>query len=205
MITLTWHGHSCWSATFDGYTLVIDPYGPDTVPGLAPLALTANEVLCSHEHSDHGYREAVKLLPGGPSPFKVTALDTWHDDQKGALRGPNKIFILEAGGLRIAHLGDLGCRPADAQLAALKDLDALLVPVGGHYTIGPEEARDLCEILHPRVILPMHYTTDDYGYPVLARLAAFTDLMDNVTYSKTNTFEIARETPAQTAVLTYLG
>ena len=53
-ISITWNGHSCFTVEKDGFSIVFDPYGPNTVPGLAPLSLTADMVLCSHEHGDHG-------------------------------------------------------------------------------------------------------------------------------------------------------
>ena len=42
---LIWHGHSCFSVTSDGYTVVFDPYADDEVPALGPLRLTANALL----------------------------------------------------------------------------------------------------------------------------------------------------------------
>ena len=63
-ITITWHGHSCFSVSADGYSIVLDPYAPDSVPGLPPLSLSASQVLCSHGHSDHGYTDAVGLSAG---------------------------------------------------------------------------------------------------------------------------------------------
>ena len=40
-ISITWNGHSCFTVEKDGFSIVFDPYGPNTVPGLAPLSLTA--------------------------------------------------------------------------------------------------------------------------------------------------------------------
>jgi len=93
-ISITWNGHSCFTVEKDGFSIVFDPYGPNTVPGLAPLSLTADMVLCSHEHSDHGYTDAVTLKHSGTkNPFSITKIDTWHDPEQGALRGPNRIHI----------------------------------------------------------------------------------------------------------------
>ena len=80
-ITITWHGHSCFSVSADGYSIVLDPYAPDSVPGLPPLSLSASQVLCSHGHSDHGYTDAVDLSAGKQgSPFTVTVIQTFHDE-----------------------------------------------------------------------------------------------------------------------------
>ena len=60
-LTITWHGHSCFTISCNGYDVVLDPYAPGSVPGLPELSLTADMVLCSHEHSDHGYTQAVRI------------------------------------------------------------------------------------------------------------------------------------------------
>lgn len=60
-IIITWNGHSCFTVSTGGYSIVLDPYAPDSVPGLPALSLTGDQVLCSHEHGDHGYREAVQI------------------------------------------------------------------------------------------------------------------------------------------------
>ena len=49
---LIWNGHSCFTIQSEDGTLVLDPYQDGSVPGLSPLSLTADLVLCSHEHRD---------------------------------------------------------------------------------------------------------------------------------------------------------
>ncbi len=85
-LTITWHGHSCFTISADGYDVVLDPYAPGSVPGLGDLSLTADMVLCSHEHSDHGFTDAVRIRTGGAeNPFQITKIDTFHDDASGSL------------------------------------------------------------------------------------------------------------------------
>ena len=33
-ISITWNGHSCFTVEKDGFSIVFDPYGPNTVQGL---------------------------------------------------------------------------------------------------------------------------------------------------------------------------
>lgn len=201
-ITITWNGHSCFTVSADGYSIVLDPYAPDSVPGLAPLSLAANLVLCSHDHSDHGYTDAVALLPDSKeNPFHIFKIDTFHDDANGSLRGKNRIHILETGGLKIAHMGDLGCSLDSQQMEQLKNLDAILVPVGGYYTIDAVQAKALVTKLSPKVVVPMHYRSDTFGYPVIGRLEAYTDLCNDVVYYDTNTLVLDENIRPQTAVL----
>ena len=81
-------------------TVVFDPYEAGSVPGLPPLDLTADLVLCSHEHRDHNARESVHLT-GQRTEVKVEQLDTFHDPERGALRGTNLIHIVTAEGMRL--------------------------------------------------------------------------------------------------------
>ena len=104
---ITWCGHSCFLVETREGSAVLDPYAPGSVPGVSLPALTADAVLCSHGHRDHGYTEGVRLS-GKPAAFSVKTIPCFHDDKGGSLRGENLIRVIEAEGLRIAHLGDLG-------------------------------------------------------------------------------------------------
>ena len=201
---ITWHGHSCFSLETAAGTLVLDPYLDNYVPGLSPLKLTADQVLCSHGHGDHGAAQLVPLS-GRPTPFEVETLDTFHDPEQGTLRGKNTVHILSAEGLRVAHLGDLGCMPTPEQVETLKGLDAVLIPVGGFYTIDAAQAKALVDDINPRVVVPMHYRSDSFGFDVLGTVEDYAALCGNVVRHPGNTLELTADTPAQTALLTYQG
>lgn len=202
-LTITWHGHSCFTISCNGYDVVLDPYAPGSVPGLPELSLTADMVLCSHEHSDHGYTQAVRIRENGTeNPFQITKIDTFHDDASGSMRGPNRIHILEAGGLKAVHLGDLGCGLTAMQADLLKKPDVLLIPVGGYYTIDAAQAAEIVERLSPRVTVPMHYRSDTFGYPVIGRLEEYTSRCSNEIIYDTNVLTVDERTRVQTAILT---
>ena len=200
-MTLTWLGHSCFLVESQGFRLILDPYEPGSVPGYQPISAQADQVLCSHEHRDHHGVDQVTLRQGGVSPFTVETISTWHDDQQGALRGPNTIHILDDGQCRIAHLGDLGCQLTATQKDQLKGLDALLIPVGGYYTIDASQAKALADELKPRVVIPMHYRGEGFGYDVIGPLDAFTALCGNVVSYPGSQLELTVQTPEQVAVL----
>lgn len=201
-MNLIWNGHSCFTLETAEGSVVFDPYRDGSVPGLSPIRLTADLVLCSHDHRDHGARELVALTGRTPS-FSVETISTFHDPEGGALRGPDTIHIVTAEGMRLAHLGDLGCIPTPEQLDRLRGLDVLLIPVGGYYTIDASQAQELAEELKPRIVVPMHYRSDTFGYEVIARLEDFLALRSDVVRYPGNALEITPHTPTQTAVLTY--
>ena len=164
-IHLTWHGHACFTLAAEGYRIVLDPYGDESVPGLPPLRLEAETILCSHGHRDHNARETVALSGcDTPCPFVITGADCFHDGEAGALRGPNRIHVLEYGGIRIAHLGDVGHPLTPALREQIGRVDGALVPVGGYYTIGPREADAMARTLGAKWVIPMHYRQGAVGY-----------------------------------------
>ena len=203
-ITITYYGHSCFTIEAEGYSIALDPYDGH-VPGYAPLKIEANEVLCSHEHSDHNFREAVLLKTGGENPFKITEIHSYHDPEKGALRGVNTIRIFEHGGLRIAHLGDIGCRPEDEQTEQLKALDAVLAPVGGTYTFDAKEQKAFLDEIKPRVIIPMHYRFGSFGFSNIGTLADFTNLYEagSVNMNGVSSITLTKASPAGVTVLEF--
>jgi len=199
---LTWHGHACCTVETTQGTLVIDPYEDNYVPGLAPIRLSADQVVCTHQHRDHNAVQIVTVSGTIPT-YQLTTLETFHDDVQGAKRGKTLMFLLEAEGMRLAHLGDIGCTLTPEQMEQLKDLDVLLLPVGGFFTIGPKEAQDLIQALKPRIVVPMHYRSDTFGYDVLATVEDFLALRNDVVRYEENWIQITPETKGQTAVLTY--
>ena len=199
---LTWLGHSCFFVQTEDGSVVFDPYSDNYVPGYGTVRLTADGVFCSHDHRDHGHTDSV-TLSGKPLAARIAIVDTFHDDKQGALRGLNKIHVLHAEGMRVAHLGDLGHIPEGAALDALRGVDALLIPVGGYYTIDAATAKALAETCGARVVIPMHYRLGKLGYDVIAELSDYTDRCTDVKYYPGNTMELTAETPAHTAVLTY--
>ena len=200
-LTVRWHGHARFSLTCRDFTVVLDPYEDHYVPGFPPLRLTGDLVLCSHQHNDHNAAEIVTLRTGRPNPFRITKIPTFHDPEGGRLRGENTIHLLEVGKLRVAHFGDLGCPLSPAQKAELQGLDAAMVPVGGFYTIGPQEAKALLDDLRPKVFLPMHYRMGAVGLPAVGQVEDFLSLVENYVYYPTDTLSLDEGTKPQIAVL----
>ena len=136
-IQITYLGHACFVVTNDDYSIILDPY--KGVNGFKDIEGTYNEVLCSHDHFDHCYKEKIKII-SKPSPFCISFVDSYHDDVKGEKRGTNKIMIIDSGDKRIVHLGDLGHLLDLNTINKLGKVDVLLIPIGGTYTIDSSDA-----------------------------------------------------------------
>ena len=172
-LKLGWLGHAMFLLQDDkGTRVVTDPYDPSI--GYPLPQVDADVVLVSHDHYDHsntsavGGRPAVIKNPGVSEAAGITfkGMPTYHDGSSGAERGPNLVFHWEMGGLRVAHLGDLGHMLSPAQAEELGGVDVLMLPVGGTYTIDGNQASRLVKALSPRIAIPMHYKTDRLTFPI---------------------------------------
>lgn len=163
---ITWLGHACFRLRTRDMTVLMDPCPRST--GYNIGRQQAQIVTISHRHPEHSYLEAVTGTPrvlDAPGEYEIggvmlTGVRTYHDDQHGALRGPNTTFIVEMDEVRVCHLGDLGHLPTQEQMEALTDIDVLLVPVGGYTTIDGATAAELISELEPKLVVPMHYATE---------------------------------------------
>jgi L-ascorbate metabolism protein UlaG (beta-lactamase superfamily) len=125
-------------------------------------------VTISHDHADHNNSDkvsGVKKIISNPGEYEIMGvsiigLSSYHDDEKGEKRGKNTIYIYEAEGLRVAHLGDLGHELTDDLVDQMGAIDILMIPVGGDYTIGPKEASNIVSKIDPYFVIPMHYKVD---------------------------------------------
>lgn len=143
---------------------MIDPF--DEAIGLKVPSAAADILLITHDHHDHNNKKAVKGSPfliDGPGEYEVKdvfiqGIPAFHDDSHGKERGQNTIYTLETEELRLCHLGDLGQKElTPEQLEKIGDIDILMIPVGGVYTIDAKEAVKIISQLEPRIVIPMHY------------------------------------------------
>ncbi len=144
-----------------------DPFNKET--GLKVPNFEADIVTVSHDHKDHNNVDALRGKPfviecAGEYDFKgvlIEGIDSYHDDQKGAVRGANIMYRIEIDDISVAHLGDLGDVLDNAQIEKLIGTDVLLIPVGGTYTLDAKKAVEVISQIEPRIVIPMHYKTKD--------------------------------------------
>lgn len=170
---IEWIGHACFRMTAqDGTVVITDPY--DSSVGIGMVPLRADLITMSHEHHDHCETSMIggaPVIARGLEPARVgsvstRALGSYHDDAKGAKRGQNAIRLFDIDGLRVVHMGDQGCMPAEDVLEQIADADVMMIPVGGFYTVDAREAKAIVEAARPRCVIPMHVKTRRCGYPI---------------------------------------
>lgn len=175
---ISYLGQSSFRLRGKNAALVTDPYDPKML-GLKFSGVSADIVTVSHQHPDHNQSQLVKdteKVIEGPGEYEVkgvsiTGYSTFHDDKKGELRGKNTIYLIEMDDIRILHLGDLGHKLSDELIEEIGDVDILIVPVGGFYTIDSSVASEVVREVEPKIVIPMHYSVTGMSSEISSKLA----------------------------------
>lgn len=165
---ISWKGQACFHIIAQGLgheqvKLVIDPFDPSI--GLKMPSIDADIVLSTHDHPDHNNIKAcgAAFAICGPGEYEIKdiaiqGIPSWHDEKEGKERGKNTIYVIEAEGIRLCHLGDIGqAELTSEQVSKIGNVDILFVPVGGVYTIAAKGASKIVNQIEPRIVIPMHY------------------------------------------------
>ncbi|KKQ74362.1 MAG: putative Zn-dependent hydrolases of the beta-lactamase fold protein [Candidatus Woesebacteria bacterium GW2011_GWB1_38_5] len=182
-------GHSSFKLKGKKATVITDPFDPVYV-GLKYPKNDADIVTVSHNHNDHNKVDLidnVKMVINGAGEYEIMGvsiigIETDHDASGGEERGKNIIFILEVDGLRIAHFGDLGHKLSEKLMEQMGDIDVLMIPVGGEYTIGHKQAVDIAKEFESPYVLPMHYKMPGMNEEVFGRLSGVDEFLKELGY-----------------------
>lgn len=166
---ITWKGQSCFLISSqknkNPVNITIDPFSPEI--GLRPPSSPADIVLVTHDHYDHNNTKAVSGTPFiilGPGEYEIkdvyiVGIPSFHDSVEGKEKGQNTIYVIDAEDLRVCHLGDLGQKElTEDQLEKIGEVDVLMIPVGGDFTISEKEAVKIMSQIEPKITIPMHYS-----------------------------------------------
>jgi L-ascorbate metabolism protein UlaG (beta-lactamase superfamily) len=108
-------------------------------------------------HADHS---AGDWLPSGEP------MTGWRRTSEGPLYlGEPAGFVLTMeDGLRIYYSGDTDLFGDMALIGEMHHPDVAIMPIGGHYTMGPAGAARAAKLLGVKTVIPVHYGT----FPILA-------------------------------------
>lgn len=170
-------GHAAFLITSDqGVRIITDPYKPGCYGGgikYAPITEEADIVMISHDHDDHNETrikgnpvfvrdESKKEIKG----IVINGVKVFHDKSGGKERGNTVIFNMLIDGLNLVHMGDVGHLISMSEVEKLGNVDVLLIPVGGYFTVDASEAEDIINLLKPKVVIPMHFKTAKCDFPI---------------------------------------
>ena len=217
---LKWYGHASFRITSSlGTSIVTDPYVPQT-SGYKPYSEPADVVVISSDNDS--FHCNAHLMPG--SHITINALElarskrprTERDVTIHAIEAmealnhrehdpdQNGMYIIEADGLRVGHMGDIGNALSQDQLDFFKGIDVLLALAGGHPTIELADLRDMIAFTQPKIVVPMHFRTLTYKPRNTFWIESFLGLFNDsqVDFACASEVEISQASlPASTRVL----
>jgi len=189
MLKFNFYGHACFQLDDGKFKLLFDPFitgNPQAT--IKAEEVEADYVLVTHAHGDHigDAHEIIKrtgaigiCIPevaefGGEDvksigmniggtlnlPFGfVRMVPAWHSS--GVQGGVAVGFVVNIGGKNIYFAGDTGLF-SDMKLIGERDkIDWAILPIGGHFTMGIEDAAKAVEFLGAKNVIPVHYNTWD--------------------------------------------
>ena len=168
-VRLTFIGHSTWLIESPGAVKIATDYNDYIRPSVVPDIATMNRAHTTH-YSNFPDPDIKHVLrgwnpEGGPAKHDMTVADSRvrnvptniRDWGGGAISHGNSIFIFEIASMCIGHLGHLHHTLTDQQIAQIGQLDVVMVPVDGSYTMDVAGIVEVLKALRARLILPMHY------------------------------------------------
>ncbi|MEM2975151.1 MAG: metal-dependent hydrolase [Candidatus Bathyarchaeia archaeon] len=196
MVKIRWLGHAACEIEMNGKIVLIDPW-LDGNPKAAVKAsdIKKADIVCvTHDHMDHlgdafqickrtgatfvgtyelgtharenGVKEVVGINVGGTADvkgIKVSMMQAIHTSGKGVAVG----FIIKGEEKTIYHAGDTAVFGDMKLIGEIYHPDIAILPIGGYYTMGAEEAAEAVKLIQPKIVIPIHYGT----FPVLASTA----------------------------------
>ena len=171
-------GHASFLLTDNaGYRYLIDPYesgGFSGRVGCDPIDIEPDVIIITHDHLDHCHTETIPgkfeviRVSGGFAGVHFRSVSVFHDMHQGTKFGGSvdmKIFTMD--GITFCHCGDIGELLDDpVKLAAIGEIDVLIVPTGGFYTLGPDGAAIVTRKIAPKLVIPCHYKTPKCGFDI---------------------------------------
>jgi len=181
-VKLTFLGHASFLIETPSGVSAVTDYNDYVRPPFPPRIATMNNAHDTHytnrpdpriEHVLRGWNPA-----GGWAEHDLLVEDLRVRNVPTAVHGrfgdqalSNSIFVFEVGDLCLAHLGHLHHRLTEEQLAELGQIDVLMVPIDGVYTMSQEAMLEVVEQIRPPLVVPMHY----FGPTVLGRFLALAE------------------------------
>ncbi len=168
-VRISYVGHSTFVIESQRGVRIATDYNDYVKPTIVPDIATMNRAHSTHytEVPDSGIRHVLRgwNVTGGAAMYDLTHGDVRvrnvptniRDWQGGTNVYGNSIFVFEMGNLCIAHLGHLHHTLTTQQLAQLGQMDVVLVPVDGSYTLDLPGTVEVLRSLKAPLMIPMHY------------------------------------------------
>ncbi len=211
-VKITFVGHATFLIESPKGVRSATDYNDYVRPNAVPDIATMNRAHDTHfsRSPDPGIKHVLKgWSDGGQAQHDLTFHDTRVRNvptnirsDGGTERYANSIFVFEISGLCIAHLGHLHHTLTPEHMRAIGQLDVVLVPVDGSFTMDLDGMIEVLEMLGARLMIPMHF----FGQSTLNRFLDKLGQSYEVKRSVENHVTVSRATlPSRPTVLVLPG
>ena len=172
---LTWLGHAAFRIRIGSTAVVMDPFGPELGLAIPPAQAQAHVVTMSSDDAHHAAASVVSgevppVVFSDPGEYEAAGLQmrgirttrsTGDGEGEGDAEGEDKpqawntVFVVEAEGIVLCHLGDPDRLLSDRQIEEIGSPHVLLLPVGSPTGLSADAAVELVSSISPRIIVPM--------------------------------------------------
>lgn len=199
---IKWLGHASWRIKTGGKTIYIDPYeGEYTEKAdlilsthhhddhckpekIALIKKEGTEIIATEECGEKIDAEVITLKPGDATKIDEVLIEAVEAYNFKRFRSPGNPFhpkgigvgyLVKAENKTIYHMGDTDFIE---EMKTLSDIDLMLVPSGGTYTMDNPEAAEATIAVNPRMAVPMHiWDTDPSEYKKMVEKGCDTEVM----------------------------
>ncbi len=154
-VEITYLGRNCFRLKGRDGTVITDPCPPES--GFL-IGNQSADIVTVSRRDDPGYSYSAgitgeHMVLDAPGEYDIGGILATGIATKRPDGSRNVVFICEIDGIRIGHLG----LPGSIAFEELKDIDVLLLPVGGGNSLTPNQAADTMTRIEPRIAIPMNY------------------------------------------------
>ncbi|MBI3984172.1 MBL fold metallo-hydrolase [Candidatus Microgenomates bacterium] len=166
---LTYYGAGCVLITTKQGRVLVDP--PDPSMGWQLPKLKPEITLWTIQQPD-GFHHKDGFAVASPGEYEIKGIEVQAiaaqlhaDEPKSPRRG--LMYVIEAGGVRLLVTGNITADLDSNQTEAAGEVDALVVPVGGHgLTLDASGAAKVVSHFEPSFVIPVHYDDGKTKYAV---------------------------------------
>jgi L-ascorbate metabolism protein UlaG (beta-lactamase superfamily) len=166
---ISYVGHSTFLLETQRGVRIATDYNDYVRPAVIPEIVTMNRAHSTHytNNPDPGITHVLRGWnpDGGHAQHDISLDDVRVRNIPTNIRSygggtdtwGNSIFVFETGNLCIGHLGHLHHTLTTQQLAQIGQLDVVLVPVDGSFTLDVQGMMEVLRALKAPLMIPMHY------------------------------------------------
>jgi len=154
---INWYGQSCFKIQDKDTNILINPYSPRRAGLRGPNFKSTILILTDPQDFEAAKKDASEsFLIYGPGEYEIQGIFVYGLDFKRKDKHLT-VYQLEIEGIKFGILGEINENLTNEELEYLDGIDVLLIPVGGDGVLTTKKAREIINVIGPKIIIPCCY------------------------------------------------